>query len=200
MQRGADAAGPSGRATPLHSAAELQAAWQLLSGDSPEGVAKRDVQKALRALQPGLTGGEVEAALGGMRQRMTLPRLQALLHSAPLPKDFDAVLAAFRLIDRNHSGTITEEEIVEVVARLPGIGTVRPLRRPSGRSLAPAPARAPCDGQSGAQVEAEDRSVVMQLLDRDRDGIVSLQEFRDFLAATLAQPPPEAEAGLAAAM
>ena len=100
MQRGAAEAGSSGREAPAHSSAEVQAAWQLLCGDSGEGMTKRDAARALRALQPGLTGGEVEAALGGLRQRMTLPRLQALLLSAPLPKVRPLRAAALRALAR----------------------------------------------------------------------------------------------------
>jgi hypothetical protein len=41
-------------------------------------------------------------------------------------QDFDPVISAFKIFDSNHSGIITEEELVHLVSRLPDIGTVRP--------------------------------------------------------------------------
>ena len=58
-------------------------------------------------------------------------------------QDFDPVLAAFRLIDRDHSGSITEDEVMAVVARLPDIGTVRPSRC-CQRCTSTAGGRVPC--------------------------------------------------------
>lgn len=40
-------------------------------------------------------------------------------------QDFDPVISAFRIVDSNHSGVITEEELVQLVSRLPDIGKVR---------------------------------------------------------------------------
>lgn len=43
-------------------------------------------------------------------------------------QDFDPVLAAFRIFDRDHSGYLTGKEISAFVSQMPGVGKVRSLQ------------------------------------------------------------------------
>ena len=40
-------------------------------------------------------------------------------------QDFDPVLAAFRIFDRDHSGALSADELAFFVSQIPGIGKVR---------------------------------------------------------------------------
>lgn len=79
-------------------------------------------------------------------------------------QDFDPVLAAFRVFDRDHSASLSVDELKFYVGQIPDIG----------------------------RLTDEDMKVVMDLVDVDGDGTVSLDDFRAFLTQGLTPPvqPP----------
>lgn len=72
------------------------------------------------------------------------------------------------MFDRDHSSSISADELKFYVGQLPDIG----------------------------RLTEEDMHVVMGLVDVDGDGVVSLDDFRTFITAGLA--PPETQADVAA--
>lgn len=87
-------------------------------------------------------------------------QLQNRVNTEQLFQDFDPVLAAFRVFDRDHSSSLSADELKFYVGQLPDIG----------------------------RLTDEDMHVVMDLVDVDGDGVVSLQDFRSFITAGLAPP------------
>ena len=73
-------------------------------------------------------------------------------------QDFDPVLAAFRVFDRDHSASLSADELKFYVGQIPDIG----------------------------RLSEEDMNVVMDLVDVDGDGKVSFDDFRSFLTQGLA--------------
>jgi Ca2+-binding EF-hand superfamily protein len=80
-------------------------------------------------------------------------------------QDFDPVLAAFRVFDRDHSSTLSTEELQSYISQIPGIGTIT----------------------------EDDMRAVMDLVDVDDDGVVSLADFRSFITAGLTASPKTPE-------
>lgn len=86
------------------------------------------------------------------------PAVSRAKHMSQLLQDFDPVLAAFRVFDRDHSASLSPEELKFYVGQVEGIG----------------------------KLTEEDMHVVMDLVDVDGDGKVSLDDFRSFITSGLA--------------
>jgi Ca2+-binding EF-hand superfamily protein len=76
-------------------------------------------------------------------------------------QDFDPVLAAFRVFDRDHSSSLSADELKFYISQIPDVG----------------------------HINDDDMHAVMALVDVDGDGVVSLADFRSFITAGLAPPP-----------
>eukprot|EP00892_Ulva_mutabilis_P011885 jgi/Ulvmu1/9069/UM005_0162.1 len=136
-----------------YTASQVTAAWKLMTRGDREGLRKRDIERIIRTFRPTTTAAEFEHIIGPLKGRITFSEVKGILMSDSIPKDFDPVLAAFRIFDRDHSSSLSPDELKSFVSQLPEVG----------------------------QLSKEDMHVMMDLVDADRDGICSFNDFRTFV-------------------
>lgn len=191
-----------------YSDEQLEMAWRLMCPPGRQYLTSSDVHGIVRSFFPNMSHNEFEQLGCSVKGKMKFESLRELLLSDALPQvrpaevsppvtrpeadwhrelrggcsvqDFDPVVAAFKVFDQDHSGYLSAAEISSFVSQLPGVGKVRTVRLITGYSCWTAH-QDPVLRDQCLQVTLVDKGVIMDMVDVDGDGRVSLQDFRKFL-------------------
>lgn len=153
--------GPMMRGNEKISLKEIKDFMNGISGSTAEKVNKRDLREYLSAFpvkgQAGKDPSEVKVKKSDVnflmngKQEMTATELYELLENTMI-EQFDPVEEAFKLLDVEEKGALTVDTFRNIFQKL-GLGTIEP----------------------------NEEKIFIEVADKDRDGVISLEDFRRIL-------------------